>query len=183
VVADVLTELISTQRSRPLSIAVTVSALFVPASLTLFLSKPELYTTLGLNAVLLLSLGISLPIVMLCFWIWYTPLSALLKAQRLVLGTKGEEGDLAQTLGVEDPLEWPCLLSGGWTANAILFVIAALAYRHPLRIGATFLLTAVILFGVWLLFALLTGAFSSMVQRKWKERSAAQQAEGGGRKS
>ena len=165
-ITDSFADLISTQRSRPLSIAVTVLALFVPGSLTLFLSNPDLYTRLGLNGVILFSIAISLPIVMLCFGIWYTPLSAILKAQRLVGGGPAPETDLARILSADDPLEWPCLLAGAWTANLILYLIAALAWSHPLRVGATFLLTAVILLGVWFLLFLASAGFYLWAERR-----------------
>jgi hypothetical protein len=41
-----------------------------------------------------------------------------------------------------------------------------------LRIGATFLLTAAILSALWLVFALLSGGFYSLVDRKWKDAGA-----------
>ena len=168
---EMLSDLIATQRSRPLSVAVTVFALFVPASLTIFLSDPALFSSLGLNGVILLSLGISVPIVMLCYGLWYTPLSALWKAQRLFQGQAEPEDDLAKTLNAEDPLEWPCLLAGGWTANLVLYAIAAIAYTHPLRIGATFLLTAAILVVLWLVLGIASTVFYSAAERRWKPSS------------
>lgn len=168
-IPDALTQLISTQRSRPLSVAVAALALFVPTSLTIFLSRPELYTQLGLNGVILLSVAMSLPIVLLSFGIWWTPLTAILRAQRLVQGGPPQEDDLAKTLSAEDPLEWPCLLTGGWTATLVLFLIAAIAYAHPLRLGATFLLTAAMLFGIWLVLAVASSVYYERVERAWKQ--------------
>jgi len=162
-----LADLIATQRNRPLSVAVTAFALFLPASLTIFLSNPMLFVMLGLNGVILLSMAISLPIIMLCFGIWYTPLSAVLRLQRLVQDKEIRDQDVAEAVSREDPLEWPCLLTGSWTATLVLYGIAARAYTHPLRIGATFLLTAAILFGAWLLAFIASAAFTMWVRRKW----------------
>lgn len=167
-VPEVLADLISTQRNRPLGLAVTVLALFGPASLTIFLSRPSIYAQVGLNGVVLLSISISFPIVMLCFAIWYTPLSALLQVERLTQGKPTEPDDLEAALKSDDPLEWPCLLAAGWTANLILFSIAALAYWRPLRIGATFLLTAAILLGLWLMLLITSFTLYSLAERRLK---------------
>ena len=166
-VPEALTDLVATQRNRPLSVAVTAFALFLPASLTIFLSDPVLFTTLGLNGVILLAIAVSLPIVMLCFGIWYTPLTALLKTQHLVQGRETQDQDVAQAVNKEDPLEWPCLLTGSWTATLVLYGIAALSYAHPLRVGATYLLTSAILLGLWLVLFIASAIFSIWVRRKW----------------
>ncbi len=166
-VPEALTDLVATQRNRPLSVAVTAFALFLPASLTIFLSDPVLFTTLGLNGVILLAIAVSLPIVMLCFGIWYTPLTTLLKAQQLVQGRETQDQDVAQAVNKEDPLEWPCLLTGSWTATLVLYGIAAFAYAHPLRVGATYLLTAAILSGLWILLFISSAIFSIWVRKKW----------------
>ncbi len=50
----------------------------------------------------------------------------------------------------EDPLEWPVLLTGGWTANVFLYFLVALAYYRPLRLGATLLLTVGVVLAAWL---------------------------------
>jgi hypothetical protein len=166
-----LTALIMPQRNRPLSLVVAAFALFAPGSLTIFLSRPGLFTTVGLHGVLLLSIAVSLPIVMLCFGIWYTPLSAISRAQRLIQGIP-EDADIVKAVSAEDPLEWPCLLTGSWTALLILYVIATIAYSRPIEIGATFLLTATILFVVWVLAMVLSVFLSIVVQRKAKQSSS-----------
>jgi hypothetical protein len=84
---DALIELILTHQNRPISIAMVASALFVPSSLTIFLSRPEFYSVLGLNGVILFSLALSLPIVVLCYGICYTPMSAIVKVQKLAAGS------------------------------------------------------------------------------------------------
>lgn len=168
---NALTELFVAQRSRPLSVAVAAMALFVPGYLIIFLSKPSLFETVGLNGVLILSVAISLPILLLCFGLWYSPLSSVLKAQQLLQG-QPQETDLETIVRNDDPLEWPCLLAGGWTANLLLFGTAAYAYFRPLRIGATFLLLAAILLGIWFLAFAASAAFYLLVEHKWKGRSA-----------
>lgn len=151
-IAEGAVALLTAQRNRPLSVAVAAFSLFIPTSLTIFLSKPELYARAGLEGVILLSVGMSLPITLLCFEIWYTPLSSMVRIQRLLAGRK-DETDIEKALSTPDAMEWPALLTGGWTSNTVLYILVALAYRHPLRLGATYLLTAGVLFGVWLLVA------------------------------
>jgi hypothetical protein len=165
---DLIADLVTPQRSRPLSLSVAVLALFVPASLVIFLAKPSLYGQLGVNGVILLSLAISLPIVLLCFGICYTPLNALWRLQKMVAGQPLVPADMEAALKGEDPLEWPCLLTGAWGANLILFSIAMVAYFKPLRIGATLLLTAVVLLSVWVFLFIVSTVAYIWVERKWK---------------
>jgi hypothetical protein len=100
---------------------------------------------------------------------FYSPLTAIMKAQQLAAGAPPyPTGPLAQTANADDPLEWPSLLAGGWTANAALYIVAGLAYRHPLRIGATYLLLAGILFVAWLLLYALCIGFYVYVASKVK---------------
>ena len=166
---------LSAQRSRPFSVAVAVFALFVPSSLTIFLSKPMLFAMLGINGVLLLSVGISLPIIMLCFGIWWTPLTAIRNLQRIQREGSARAPDFETELTAEDPLEWPCLLTGSWTANFILFVVAAIAYYRPLRIGATFLLIAILLGLLWLIVFVLSISVSVSQSRKLAAANSSQQ--------
>jgi hypothetical protein len=168
-VLEALSALISTQRNKPLSIVVAVLALFAPAFLTIFLSRPDLFSSVGVNGVLLLGVCISLPIVMLCYGIWWTPLSAILKILRALQG-QAPETDFLRAVTSADPLEWPCLLAGAWSANAIMFVIAVVAYFVPIRVGATFLLVASILFAVWFLVLIATIALETWVRRKFKAK-------------
>jgi hypothetical protein len=167
-----LSHALTSQRSRPLSVAVVILALFVPASLVVFVARPNLYGAVGLNGVIVLSVAISLPIVLLCYGIWYTPLSAVWRLQKMVAGQALLPPDMATALSDEDPLQWPCVLSGGWTANLVLFVIAAIAYYKPIRIGATFLFTAAILAGMWTLLFLASAVAYFLFERKWRERLA-----------
>ena len=168
---DVVSVLIASQRSRPLTLAGAISALFLPGSLIIFLSRPILYATYGLSVVLFLSVAVSFPIVTLCFGICYAPLSAVLKVERLTKGTFVEEEDLDSLLQHEDPLEWPGLLAGGWLANLILYSLAAYSYAHPLRLGATFLLTASILGAIWLVVAVASSLFETWAEARLKRQS------------
>jgi hypothetical protein len=165
---DALSALIATQRNKPLSILVAVLALFAPASLTIFLANPGLFATIGVPAVILLSIAISLPIVMLCYGIWWTPLSAIFRILRALQG-QAPETDMLRIVTAEDPLEWPCLLGGAWSANVILFVIALIAYFEPIRIGATFILTAAILFGIWFLILIASVVLDAWIRRRLRE--------------
>ena len=67
---------------------------------------------------------------------------------------------------------------GSWTANLVLYGIAFLAYFHPLRIGATFLLTAAILLAVWFVLFLAGMVFYVWVHRKWTALTATQNTPG-----
>ncbi len=82
-------------------------------------------------------------------------------ASRYGIGLKGE-----------DPLEWPCLLTGAWTANLIIFSIATVAYYRPIRIGATFLLTAAILLSVWVFLLVVSTVTYFWAERKWNSKLA-----------
>jgi hypothetical protein len=165
---DAIGTFLSSQRSRPLSVAVAIFALFVPSSLIIFLSKPTLFMALGTNGVILLSVCISLPIVMICFGIWWTPLNTIRDLQRISRQGPPQVSDLQTSVIAADPLEWPCLLTGAWTANLILFVVAALSYFRPLRIGATFLLLAILLVGLWIIVFALSMSLHISLSRKLK---------------
>jgi hypothetical protein len=134
-----------------MSVAIAVFALFVPSSLTIFLAKPQLFAAVGFNGVILLSVCISLPILMLLFAIWWTPLTTVRQLQRIQREGPPRTEDLESQLNAEDPLEWPCLFQAAWTAHLILFLVAAVAYYRPIRIGATFILLGLLLVIVWVL--------------------------------
>ncbi|PYT90144.1 MAG: hypothetical protein DMG36_20985 [Acidobacteria bacterium] len=166
---DALSGLISTQQNKPLSIVVAVLALFAPGALIIFLARPELFASVGITGVILLSICISLPIVMICYGIWWTPLSAI---HKILLALRGEmpETDFLRLVTKADPLEWPCLLAATWSSSVIMFGIAVVAYYVPIRIGATFLLTASILLGTYLIVLILTVALDTWARRKLKQR-------------
>jgi hypothetical protein len=69
-----------------LSLSVTIVALFVPTALVIFLERPALFSELGFGNIVLLRLGLSFPIVLICFSLWYAPLAAIVKLQRLMNG-------------------------------------------------------------------------------------------------
>ncbi len=133
---------------------------------------------LGTNGVLLLSVCLSLPIIMLCFGIWWTPLTAIRDLHRIQRLGPPQAADFDTAVTAEDPLEWPCLLTGSWSANLLLFVVAAIAYFRPLRIGATFLLLAILLFVVWVIVYALSIWLHISLSRKLKAGSTAIQAAG-----
>jgi hypothetical protein len=141
-VTSALVELLAGQRSRPLSVAVAALSLFVPGSLLLFLTKLELYATMGVNGVILLSLAISLPILLLRYSVWFAFLKGAVDVQRHASGEIApERDDILECLKADDPYEWPCFLMSGWSANGVVSLLAAVAYFKPLRLGATLLLT------------------------------------------
>ena len=70
-------------------------------------------------------------------------------------GPKPPEPSLVEQATAEDPLEWPTLVMGAWLANGVLYLLVAIAYYRPFLLGATLLLTAGIVFAVWLVLAVL----------------------------
>lgn len=167
---DPFSTFLTSQRDKPVSVGVALLALFAPSSLIVFLSRPELYDRLGVNGVLLISLSISLPILLLCYGLWWTPFTAVRNLQKLEREGEVNDFDLEKTITAADPLEWPCLLVGGWTANLVLFSIAAIGYYKPLRIGATFLLASGILLSAWLIVFVFTAWGESFLRKTINER-------------
>jgi len=169
--SELLSTFASSQRNKPLSVAVAIFALFAPSSLIIFLCQPLLFERLGVNGVLLISLAISLPILLLCFGLWWTPLTNIRILQQIKRDGPPKYDNIEAAVTADDPLEWPCLLNGGWTANAVLFSVAAIAYYRPLRIGATFLLVASLLLGVWVLVFLLSSWAHISLSKAIRERA------------
>jgi hypothetical protein len=165
--AEILNSMLASQRSRPLSIAVVAAAMILPTFLVMFESDPALLPAIGLNAVVLLSLAISLPIVLLCFGFWYTLLKTAWIIQRRIDGNPATTPrDVVQAISVEDPFEWPCLLAGGWTANLALYLLAAVGHFRSLRLGASFLLLGAILLALWVVCFIGCGLLLRAVDRR-----------------
>ena len=169
-----LSELVSTQRSRPLSIAVSVCALFIPGALIFYLARPGLFHQVGLQGVILLSVAVSLPVVMLCFSIWYALLSNIVKALRILAGQAEDHATTFAAMFQDDPIEWPALFAGAWSANVVIFVVAVVAYFKPIRIGATFLLVAAMLVATWVLTTLACGIALWWLERRVQTFTKAQ---------
>ncbi len=119
----------------------------------------------GVNGVILLSLCISLPIVLLCFAIYWTPARMLHVASKLE-GQSVKDFEIEKALTTEDPVEWPALLAGGWTANLILYVVAVISYFRPIRIGVTFIMVGIILLGLWTLIWLMSTVVAVRAKRR-----------------
>jgi hypothetical protein len=96
------------------------------------------------------------------------PIKILINIQLMRAGRQvgQSSGNLADDIAVDDGLEWPILLSSSWMANLILYVMAALAYRHPLRIGATYLRTSGVLLAIWLLLIVLMVIIQGLVMKR-----------------
>ena len=94
----------------------------------------------------MLSVALSIPIVMVCYSMFYTLFQMSIKVIRSQRGIP-EEQDIERILQAEndDNLEWPALIAGSSSAMLILFSVAGVAYYKDIRIGATFLLLAAIL--------------------------------------
>lgn len=142
--------LIGQQRNRPLSLLAVSSALILPGFLLLFLAHPSLVEAASVPALLLLSVAPSVPIVLLCFALWYTFAKSVERIQQIQAGPpQTGERPFAEVLTEEDPFEWPCFLAGGYSANLVLYTLVAIAYLTPISLGRTLLLTAAVLFGLW----------------------------------
>lgn len=61
---------------------------------------------LGVDGVLLLSACVSLPIIMLCFGLWWTPLNTLRELIRIQREGPPRFTDLETAVTADDPLEW-----------------------------------------------------------------------------
>lgn len=146
-------------RNRPLSLASGVLALFAPGALLIFNARPALFWSAGVEGVLLLSVGISTPILLLCYMIVWTPLQTMREINRTRTEGPLDARDFESVIrDHDDPLEWPCLVTASWFANVILFSVATLAYFKEIRIGATMALIAAILLGLLALVAVLSAA-------------------------
>ncbi|MEO6331455.1 MAG: hypothetical protein ABIV11_03625 [Gemmatimonadaceae bacterium] len=100
-----------------MSVAVIALTLFAPGSLLIFNARADLYSSIGVNGVLQLSVAISAPVLMLCFMIAWTPLSTMRETIKAHEKPKPETlSDLDSLLSADDPLEWPCLRNL-WVAN------------------------------------------------------------------
>jgi len=155
-IADFLKAFVGTQGSRPLSVAIAVASLIAPGTLVIYLARPALFWRLGLPTAAAMSAVVSLPLQIISYGIFQAPLSALRRSE-MMPENRGREPKLLQVLTADDPTEWPCLLAGSWLTTWVLYVVAAVAYLKPIRIGLTLLLVAGILAFVWLLSAIVTG--------------------------
>lgn len=177
--SDVIARFLKDQHSRPLSIAVAVGALFCPASLIILIERPGLFFGVPLPTLLLISASLSLPIIVLCYSIFYSPLKAMLDAERKAGGVEDEE-DLVRLLNQDDPLEWPCLLGGAWLAMIAMFVVAVRAYYAPIRIGRSFVMLAGVLGAIWFIAMLFGLLVRWAMLHEAKERTAAGSADSAG---
>ncbi|SRR6266487_4676545 len=143
----------------PLSASVAVSAVFLPSSLLVFLTRPDLYDKYGLAGGIFFGAAIGLPMLVVCSLPWYVLLGSAAKLEHLKYraaqaiqgkAVEQEAPPVAEAVNRPDPFEWPGLVVGGWVANLVLYGLAARAYYHPLRLGATLLLTVSILVPAWI---------------------------------
>ena len=160
--------MIGMQRERPLSLAAVVSALALPGLLLLHLTHPAIIVTYPTIITLLVAASISVPILLLCFAYWYSMVQALALAQRVVSGTDARKPrePIERALAKADPLEWPCFLAGGYQANLLLYILVAVAYLRPIRLGASLLFAALILIGLWMLELVVLGIAIAWVKRR-----------------
>jgi hypothetical protein len=166
VIEETLSTFLSERRDRPLSIAVAVLALFVPSTLTLFLSHRELFAQLGTHGVVLLAIGLSLPIELGCFSLFWTLLSGVQGLEQLSRGVAVTSPTIEDAVAGKDQYEWPSLLAGGWVSTCILYAIAAVAYFKRISVGRTYLLVASGTWLVWIVLFLLVVWAQRLVKRR-----------------
>lgn len=148
-------QLMSSQANRPFSFGSALISLVAPSALVIFLDRPQLYSAFGVNGVVLLSIAISFPILALWYAIVRIPATDVQKWFRVATEYKAPT-DLDVILKMEDPWELHCLAMAGWLTNVTLFSVAGFAYYRPLRIGATFLSLAAVLFALWIVVLLVS---------------------------
>jgi hypothetical protein len=169
-----LAHLLAAKGGRPMSVASLVSAIFLPSSLLVYFTRPDLFGSYGIAGGILFGAACGFPVVAACCFPWYALYWAGSKSERIEKRLQDAvsqaavppEPSLAEQVTTEDPFEWPTLLLGGWTANGILYGLVALAYYRPIILGATLLLTVAIVLGVWLVLALLFGIVLYRSERK-----------------
>ncbi len=159
-----LGRLFSAKGGRPLGVSVALGAIFLPSSLLLYLTRPDIYERYGLGGGIFFgAAAVGFPILYVCTWPWYTLLQAAIRQENIYrripdaakLALPRPEPSTLEKVTADDPLEWPTLLTGGWTANGLLYVLVVIAYYRRLALGRTLILTAGIVLAVWLVLAIL----------------------------
>src|SRR5581483_6237695 len=155
-----LTRLLLGKGSRPLSVSLVISAIFLPSSLLVFLTRPDIYHDYGLVGGIFFGAVIGFPVLIALSLPWFAGLNAALKAESLTertrLAVAGEVLEkptrpIAESVNDENPFEWPVIIIGAWFANLVLYGLCVLAFYRPIRLGATLLLTGSIALIIWLL--------------------------------
>jgi hypothetical protein len=176
-----LTALLAAKGGRPLGVMVTLSAIVLPSSLLIYLTRPDLFQRYGIGGGLLFGAAVGFPIVFACCWPWYVLSWATLRQEEISrraaqafspVQPPSPTPTAFQKMTAEDPLEWPVLIAGGMTANVVLYSLAARAYYRPLLLGATLLLTVGIIIAVWLVLAVLLNWGIRRLERQTNEAIA-----------
>ena len=72
-----LGRLFSAKGGRPLGVSVALGAIFLPSSLLLYLTRPDIYERYGLGGGIFFgAAAVGFPILYVCTWPWYTLLQA-----------------------------------------------------------------------------------------------------------
>ncbi len=175
-----LSNLFAAKGGRPHSVIVALSAIFLPSSLLVYLTRPDLFERFGVVGGIFFGAAVGLPLLSACCWPWNALLVAGVKQDELnrriteaqgVVQSRPEPG-VIEKVTAEDPLEWPVLLAGGWTANLVLYSLVILAYYRPLLLGATLLLTVGIILAVGLICAVALNARIKHLERRTNEAIA-----------
>jgi hypothetical protein len=169
-----LTPLLAAKGGRPLGVSVALGAIFLPSSLLVYLTRPDLYQRYGIAGGVFFSAAVGFPVVCACCLPWYSVFWAAVKQESLyrriteaALPTPPQpEPTMLDKATADDPLEWPTLLTGGWTASGVLYGLVALAYYRPILLGATLLLTVGIVLAVWLVLVVLVSFALKRLERE-----------------
>ncbi len=154
-----------------------VSAIFLPSSLLVYFTRPDLFTRFGIAGGLLFGASCGFPLVFACSCPWYAFYWAASQAEKHEQRVSDalhnvpvkDDPTLAEQVATDDPFEWSTLLLGGWTANLVLYVLVMIAYYRPIQLGKTLLLTVAIVLGIWLVLAVL---FTIALKKRKREADA-----------
>jgi hypothetical protein len=158
-----LSGLLAAKGGRPLGVIVAVAAIFLPSSLLVYFTRPDLYQRYGIAGGIFFGAAVGLPVVFVCCWPYSVLVWPAVKQEEIrrripeAFGTLPPRPPRSATekMLAEDPFEWPVSVTRGWTGNIVLYCLVAIAYYRPLRLGATLLLTVGIVLAMWLLLAVL----------------------------
>jgi len=132
----------SVRKSAPVTVASVLVATFAAPALLMFLAAPALFGQLDFAKLMLLASSIGSPILLLCIGFYYAP--AFLWRNRDLIRTPPDRTG-ASVVREDDDLLWGATWHGSNFAHLLLFGLAAWAYYHPIRLGASLLLMAAIL--------------------------------------
>lgn len=143
----------------PLSMIALVSCLFLPGPLIIFIAQPQLFAAWSGAILILMSLAITFPVLMLSSLTIATGLSVF---QQITHTTDQDWTSEHQ---------WKLVIGAGNLTNLCLYTVAAVAYHHQIRLGATLLLVCALLLGFTLVLWLAGGVLVMLAERRKAARA------------